>query len=232
MSAQMSEEELSQAVYSNVSAMYAANNQQSYSLATVPRIKENDLKVTSIIQQFQVVNILPPAIPYNKTVIDMRYIINDPVVAKAMSDGRFKVAHSKKSDYAMNIAFETGVQTVPVKVSDNIIDMPLVREELLVILNYLLTHESLKDDTLTFTSGLRVNDKSSWKSTGYQMILKTNRQETLETVLKEYKESTEIIKDGDGMFKYTIKKSKATIIALAPSADVKKLDIEEDKSNE
>ena len=232
MSAQMSEEELSQAVYSNVSAMYAANNQQSYSLATVPRIKENDLKVTSIIQQFQVVNILPPAIPYNKTVIDMRYIINDPVVAKAMSDGRFKVAHSKKSDYAMNIAFETGVQTVPVKVSDNIIDMPLVREELLVILNHLLTHESLKDDVLTFTSGLRINDKTSWKSTGYQMILKTKRKETLETVLKEYKESTEIIKDGDGMFKYTIKKSKATIIALAPSADVKKLDIEEDKSNE
>ena len=232
MSAQMSEEELSQAVYSNVSAMYAANNQQGYSLATVPRISESDLKVTNIIQQFQVVNILPTAIPYNKTVVDMRFIINDPVVAKAMSDGRFKVAHTKKSDYAMNIAFETGVQTVPVKVSDNIIDMPLVREELLVILNHLLTHENLKDDVLTFTSGLRVNDKTSWKSTGYQMILKTKRKEILETVLKEYKESTEIIKDGSGMFKYTVKDNKATIIALAPSADVKKLDIEEDKPNE
>ena len=228
MSAQMSEEELAQTVYSNVSAMYAANNQKGYSLSTVPRIKEADLKDVNIIKQFQVVNILPTTIPYNKIVMDMRYIVNDPVVAKAMSDGRFKIAHTKKSDYAMNIAFETGIQTVPVKASNNIIDMPIVREELLTILNYLLTHENLKDGTLTFKSGLRINDKTSWKSTGYQMILETNRKEALETILKEYKTSTDIVKGGDGMFKYSIKDGsltkspKVTIIALAPSADVLK----------
>lgn len=228
MSAQMSDEELAQTVYSNVSAMYAANNQQGYSLATIPRITKEELKETRVIKQFQIINVLPTAIPYNADVKDMRYIVNDPIVAKAMSDGRFKIAHTKKSDYAMNIAFETGVQTVPAKVSNNIIDMPLVREELLVILNHLLKHENLKDATLTFKSGLRINDKTSWKSTGYQMILETNRKEALETVLKEYKASTDIVKGGDGMFKYSVKEgsllkdAKATIIALAPSADVSK----------
>lgn len=235
MSAEMSDEELAQAVYSNVSAMYAANNQQAYSLSTIPRIKEDDLKDYEVLKQFQVVNILPVAIPHNETIQDMRYIANDPVVAKAMSDDRFKIAHSKKTDYVMNIAFETGTQSVPVKVSKDIIDMPLVREELLTILNHLLTHENLKNITLEFKSGLRVNDKAGlWKSTGYQMILETNmlKINKLEDVLKEFKESTDLIKGGDGMFKYSVKGAKATIIAFAPSSSVTTSKKEEGETNE
>lgn len=237
MSAQMSEEELAQTVYSNVSAMYAANNQQGYSLSTVPRITETDLKEKSILSQFQLINILPTTIPYNKSIMDMRYIANDPVVSKAIADKRFEIAHSKKSDYAMNIAFETGVQSVPVKVSQNVIDMPIVREELLVILNYVLTHEELKEYKVVFKSGLCINNKSNWKSTGYQMILeiKKSHMDKLEQVLKEYKESTDLVKGGDGMFKYSIKEGsvttnpKATIIAFAPSANIIKPKKEEDK---
>lgn len=160
MSGDMSDEDLVQAAYSNISAMYAANNQQAYSLSTIPRIKKSQLSDYSVLKNFQVINVIPANIPFNETITDMRYIASDPIVAKAMSDERFEIAHTKKTDYIANIAFESGVQSVPVKVSDNIMDMPIVREELLVILNHLLTHESLKDIKLCFKSGLCVNDKN------------------------------------------------------------------------
>lgn len=65
--------------------------------------------------------------------------------------------------------------------------------------------------------------------------IKKSHMDKLEQVLKEYKESTDLVKGGDGMFKYSIKEGsvttnpKATIIAFAPSANVIKPKKEEDK---
>ena len=117
MSGDMSDEDLVQAAYSNISAMYAANNQQAYSLSTIPRIKKSQLSDYSVLKNFQVINVIPANIPFNETITDMRYVASDPIVAKAMSDERFEIAHTKKTDYITNIAFESGVQSVPVIVS-------------------------------------------------------------------------------------------------------------------
>lgn len=50
------------------------------------------------------------------------------------------------------------------------------------------------------------------------MILESNASgaKTLETVLSEYKESTNIIKDSDGVFQFVRNGDKVVVIALPP----------------
>ena len=221
-SAEMSEEELAQVTYSNISSMYAANNKQSYSLMVIPRVSEKALKDYSVLKKYQIANVLPISIPTNEKIIAMNHIVTSPVISKAIVDGRFEISHKSKPDYVLNIPFESGIESVPVKINNNVVDMPVVKEELILILEYLLTHETLKDKKLLFKSGLQVNNKGSWSSTGYKMILEIKKLagSDLQSVLKEYKESTDILKKGEGMFKYSVKDNKATIIVLPPSADI------------
>ena len=145
--------------------------------------------------------------------------ISNPTIRKAVVNDRFEIAHSDKYDYIYTIPFESGSVNVPVKVKDGIIDMPLVKDELIMILEHVLTVDSLKDYKIHFKSGTRVNDiEGAWKSTGYSMILESNTSgaKALETVLNEYKEITNIIKDSDGVFHFVRNGDKVVITALPP----------------
>ena len=221
------EEHLAQTLYKDISAMYASNNKQANSLMTIPRIKEKQLEDWSILKKYQVLNLTAGSIPTNKQVLDMRYPLSNAVINKAYLDGRFVISHLKNADTSMNIPFETGLQVVPVKISKNIIATPLMREELIVILEHLLQHEKLKGKkSVILKSALNINDSNNWNSTGYKMIL-DGKVSVIEEVLKEYQSSTSLIKESDGFFKYNATKKgdddnddgKIVVIAFPPSGN-------------
>lgn len=216
------EEEIAQATYNSISSMYAANNKQAYSLMTIPRVavkQLSDENAESLLSLYQITKVMPLSIPTNENILDLNYLLSNPTIRKAVVNDRFEIAHSDKYDYIYTIPFESGSVNVPVKVKDGIIDMPLVKDELIMILEHVLTVDSLKDYKIHFKSGTRVNDiEGAWKSTGYSMILESNTSgaKALETVLNEYKEITNIIKDSDGVFHFVRNGDKVVITALPP----------------
>ena len=216
------EEEIAQATYNSISSMYAANNKQAYSLMTIPRVavkQLSDENAESLLSLYQIIKVMPLSIPTNENILDLNYLLSNPTIRKAVVNDRFEIAHSDKYDYIYTIPFESGSVNVPVKVKDSIIDMPLVKDELIMILEHVLTVDSLKDYKIHFKSGTRVNDiEGAWKSTGYSMILESNTSgaKALETVLNEYKEITNIIKDSDGVFHFVRNGDKVVITALPP----------------
>lgn len=224
-------EHIAQDTFKNISAMYATNNNQAYSLLTIPRVKKQQLSEWSTLKQYQVVNLTTSQIPTNKQVLDMRYLASNTVLSKAVYDGRFEISHCSKADTSINIPFESGVQSVPVKIQNNIISTPLVREELITILEYLVQHEKLKGSKmkpkkLIFKSGLNINDKDGkWKSTGFEMILEMNWNlwfDDLVSVVEEYKNSSHLIKASDGFFDYQADNDnhKVAIIVYPPASNV------------
>lgn len=231
---QMSQEELAQTTYQNVSSMYAANNKHAYALMVVPRISKEVLESDGsldLLNEYKITNISPMSIPNNERILKLNFISNNPVIRKAIADKRFEIAHAEKSDYIINIPFESGTQGVPAKINDGVIDMPLVQEELMLILEHLLSHEKLKNKKIIFKSGIRVNENPvSWKNTGFAMILEINKSggKDLEEVLKDFERTSNIVQNSDGLFSFVVKGDKATIIALPPS----KVKEKEGESNE
>ena len=217
----MSEEDLAQTTYGNISSMYAANNKYAYSLVTTPRINAKGLEDKSgeLLKTYQILNAQPMSLSSNNKVLDLNYLLSEPSIRKAIADDRFEISHSKKPDYVINIPFESGTESVPVKIDSGVIDMPLVQDELIYVLNYLLTHESLKDYKIYFKSGTKVNDETGgWKSTGFAMILEINKSggKVLSDVLTELNDSSNIIENSDGIFKFVRSGDKVTLIAFAP----------------
>ena len=235
------EEHLAQNALKDISAMYANNNQQGYSLLTLPRVKKQKLNDWETLKQYQVVNLTTSQVPTNPQVLDMRYPGSNVTISKAMYDNKFEISHASKADTSMNIPFESGVQTIPIKIEKNIISTPLVREELITILEYLVQHEKLKKKKIIFKSGLNINDvDGKWKSTGFEMILEmkwdSNFDDLIE-VLEEYKKSSHLIKASDGFFEYQAddKNKKVAIIVLPPesnTAAAKRLQSTEQKKEE
>ena len=235
------EEHLAQNALKDISAMYANNNQQGYSLLTLPRVKKQKLNDWETLKQYQVVNLTTSQVPTNPQVLDMRYPGSNVTISKAMYANKFEISHASKADTSMNIPFESGVQTIPIKIEKNIISTPLVREELITILEYLVQHEKLKKKKIIFKSGLNINDvDGKWKSTGFEMILEmkwdSNFDDLIE-VLEEYKKSSHLIKASDGFFEYQAddKNKKVAIIVLPPESNTeaaKRLQSKEQKKEE
>ena len=220
---EMTEEEIAQATYENIASMYAANNKQGYALSTTPRITANQLKGKDggkdILKTYQITNLQQSSIQYSDKVLDLVFINKSAIIRKAIIDERFVIAHDENSDATIIIPFESGTEAVPVKIKNNIIDMPLVQEELLYILENILETDAMQDEKVTFKSGVRINDVAgAWKSTGYQMILETKGLDVLTKELDKLKKSSNLIKDSDGLFKYEANesKNKVSIIVYPP----------------
>lgn len=216
MPEKLSEEELLQEVYSDISAKYAANNQFAYSLMTKERVSVTDKNADTLelFNYYRITGVNEKNIMYNNKITDLHYVLNNPDIEKAAIDKRFIVAHLDNPSYLVNIPFETGAQEIPIKIQKSIIDAPLVQEEGIYLLQNLLNDTRVKDGDVKiyFKSGLRANDTSGWKSTGFRFLLEVKgSMENVEAVLKDLKEDTSIIKDKVGMFEYSIQSSKIEV---------------------
>lgn len=214
------DEDLVQNIYDNVSSSYSAKNQEGYAMMVKPRIKapNKDNFSADVLKQYKIQVSSPIALATNSKVLKLNGLINDPSIKAAVLSGRFEIAHSDKPTSTVNIPFERGIEAVPIKVDKDIIDMPLVSDELIWLLSKLLSEPDLKKIKIKFKSGARANDeKGTWRSTGYSMVLEVNKNADLfKKVLDKYVDSTNILKDSDGVFKYKQDGKKFNIMALAP----------------
>lgn len=213
-------EELLQETYNNISSAYSANNRQSYAMMVKPRIKTpvKDDYSEEILKKYEILNGTPMNLSNNPKILKLNSLVNDPTLKAAVLNGRLIIAHNDKPTGTINIPFESGTEAVSMKIDKDIIDMPLVHEELIWLLNQLLSDESLKNTKIQVTSGVRVNDaKGLWRSTGFSIVVRViGNTGAFQKALDKYIEQTKIVKGGDGVFSYNKNGDKFNILALAP----------------
>jgi hypothetical protein len=128
------------------------------------------------------------------------------------------------------LPFESGAKTIRGYINDNsncgikdlanypIIDLPMLHEDALYILKFILVNEHLSKKKVIFKSGTRVNDKNTWKNTGLWFVLSCNDGDALENAVKDVKE-TVYWKDEKGekqfIFNYSRYENECTITIYA-----------------
>jgi hypothetical protein len=125
-----------------------------------PRIKtpRSDDYSEDILKQYEILDVSTMTLATNPKVLKLNSLVNDPNIKAAIVAKRFSIAHSDKPSATINIPFESGTEAVPIKIENNIIDMPLVSEELVWLLSKMLAEEEIKDSKILFKSGARAND--------------------------------------------------------------------------
>ena len=145
----------------------------------------------------------------NKNILSLYPVEDDPEIKEAISKSHpnkveFLLAHSKgnKKD---NISFESGSRVIRYIVEDNpkgtfadypILDLPMIQEDAMMVLKYILNDENVKGEKITFMSGARINDTRSWKNTGFAFELHCNDQKALEKAVQSVKEKTYWLDNG------------------------------------
>ena len=146
----------------------------------------------------------------NKNILSLYPVEDDPEIKEAILKSHsnkvnFSLAHSKgnKKD---NLSFESGSRVIRYFVEDNpssalsdypILDLPMIQEDSMVVLKYIINDENLKNKDVTFMSGARINDTRSWKNTGFAFELQCKDSKALEKAAESVKEKTQWLYKGE-----------------------------------
>ena len=79
-------------------------------------------------------------------------------------------------------------------ISDNkgkVFDLPMLQTDAIHVIKVIMQDSALTGTTLTLNSGTRVNDKRSWKSTGFAFVLDCDNKESLLTAVKNARKQTD-----------------------------------------
>jgi hypothetical protein len=174
--------------------------------------------------------IVPTNIYSNKNVLDLYPIEDDEDVKLAVAKNHpsgveMYIAHSK-GPLKANIPFESGARIIRFISEQNpnstfadypILDMPMVQEDAMYIIKYLLNMEQLKKKQLIFLSGTRLNDTKTWKNTGFQFTLQCKDKEALKKAVSSLK--SEVVWTIGGkqcpIFNYQMSDNKCIITVYA-----------------
>ena len=148
-------------------------------------------------------NITVSSLYTNKNILSLYPVEDDPDVKKAITGSHsnlksFDILHStgNKKD---NLNFESGSRIIRYIVEENpnstysefrILDLPMIHEDAMYVLKFIMNDEHLKNKKLSFLSGARVNDSRSWKNTGFAFEIQSNDEEALEKAVKAVKNDT------------------------------------------
>ena len=186
-------EDFNQNVYNEIAAGYSNRGRHGNSLITKNRITSYDADggKSKTYKYYEIKDVSPSGLITNEKVRNLYYLENDDTLQRAITDGKLVIAHNKAHNAYANIQFEHGNERIPVVVNSekNIIDAPLVQEEVVYILQKLVTDDSLKGK-IHFKSGARFNDTTLWKNTGFSFILEyqgfdNNLKKALDRVREE-----------------------------------------------
>ena len=169
----------------------------------------------------------------NPNILNLYPVEDDPEVKEAILKSHpnkvnFSLAHSKgnKKD---NISFESGSRVIRYFVEENpseqlkdypVLDLPMIQEDAMVVLKYILNDENLKNKDVVFMSGARINDTRSWKNTGFAFELQCKDSKALEKAVKSVKEKTYWLYNGEEqpMFNYQMT-DDICVITIYPEAN-------------
>ena len=168
----------------------------------------------------------------NKNILSLYPIEDDPEIKEAISKAhpnkvKFELAHSKGNKKDV-LSFESGSRVIRYIIEDNpkgtfadypIMDLPMIQEDAMMVLKYILNDENLKGEKITFMSGARINDTRSWKNTGFAFELHCNDQKALEKAVQSVKEKTYWLDNGKEkpLFNYQMS-DEICVITIYPEA--------------
>jgi hypothetical protein len=139
----------------------------------------------------------------NKNLLDLFPVEDDIDIKKAIAGThpvlkKLTIAHSTGALTA-NIPFESGSRIIRFSAEGNptsyladypILDMPMIQEDALYVLKFIINDANLQDKTVEFMSGVRVNDIRTWRNTGFVFELHSKDATALENAIKNVKDST------------------------------------------
>jgi hypothetical protein len=148
-------------------------------------------------------NITVSSLYTNKNILSLYPIEDDPDIKKAIAGSHsnlksFNILHStgNKKD---NLNFESGSRVIRYIVEENpnstysefrVLDLPMIHEDAMYVLKFIMNDEHLKNKKLSFLSGARINDSRSWKNTGFAFEIQSDDEEALEKAVKAVKNDT------------------------------------------
>ena len=146
----------------------------------------------------------------NQNVLALCPIEDDSDVKKAVAGSHpvvknMTISHGLSTVSPLALPFESGPRSIlyipegnPTSTFENfpILDMPMLQEDALYILKFILNSDFLKDKEVNFLSGARLNDNRSWKNTGFAFELQSNDTSALKKAIDSIKKETVWILDG------------------------------------
>jgi hypothetical protein len=146
----------------------------------------------------------------NQNVLALCPIEDDSDVKKAVAGSHpvvknMTISHGLSTVSPLVLPFESGPRSVlyiPVGNSNStfadfpILDMPMLQEDALYVLKFILNSDFLKDKEINFLSGARLNDIRSWKNTGFAFELQSNDTSALKKAIDSVKKETVWTLDG------------------------------------
>ena len=148
-------------------------------------------------------------LPTNERIKRLHPLEDEPDIKMAKIEGvhsvikKFNILHSS-SPLHFNLKMEnenTAIQYIAEGQDPAIFDLPMIQEDALLLIKLIINSDNLKNKTVTFMSGTRVNSTSSWKSTGFWFSLSCDDMSALEAASKELKEDANWI-TGKPIFGY------------------------------
>ena len=171
----------------------------------------------------------------NKNILSLMPVEDDPDIKKAIEKSHgniksFSLLHSKgnKRD---GLTFESGYRVIRYIIEDNpsgtysnfkIMDLPMIQEDAMYVLKFIINDEHLKDKKITFLSGARINDTRSWKNTGFAFDIQCNDKEALAKAVEAVKKNTF----------YNIGKKQVPLFNYKMNGDICSITVYAEKVNE
>ena len=170
-------------------------------------------------------------LPKNERIKHLIPVEDDPDIKLALGTSgahpvlkQFTFAHSK-SQLTFNLIMENEKTVIRyISEGNGIFDLPMLQEDALMVLKLILNMDNLKDKTVTFVSGTRVNDTNSWKSTGFWFSLSCDDMTALEAASKEVKKDSCWTSEKKYAFAYKNTGLSIQYTVYAPTEDIDNYD--------
>ena len=216
----MTNEEFTQMLYNSATTELNARRQTLPALRTKWRIpsllvSETDRLADNVYKKYHIDGAVSITdLSSHEKLLALHPIEDEPDIKQALIKGTHEVVKELQISHSMGNAkvqmpFESGNRIIkffamPGEADEGYIyDMPLLQEDALLVLKLILNDQALRNKTVMFMSGARVNDKKTWKSTGYAFVINSSDQTALEDAIKNTLELTSTLdKNKTPIFEY------------------------------
>ena len=200
------EEILRQELYNSTNKEFSSRGSTIQALRTKYRIPDLNVKSNEdVYKKYNIQGVTSTNITTNNKVLSLYPIEDDIDIKQAVVKGshpvvkQLHISHSQ-GNYKIQMPFESGNRIIKLfadNASQNLVfDLPMLQEDALLILKLILNDQALKNKTVTFLSGARVNSTKAWRSTGFAFVLGCKDLGSLEKALGNIQAQTTFL-NGD-----------------------------------
>ena len=191
-------ENLIQTLHGNVSTEKAMSGQYLQSLRTKWRlpnliVTDTDRLADDVYKSYHIAGINSTKdLSTNEKVLELYPIEDELEIKQAVAGSHsnvksMEILHSK-GNAKVQMPFESGNRIIKffTEASSNtyVYDLPMLQEDALIVLKLLLDDQALKGKQVSFLSGARINDKGTWKSTGFAFVVDSKSHKAMKNALE------------------------------------------------